>query len=212
MTPIYAAASAAFLLVYQAGLYWIIKLFQRGRAFRDVNSVLDSRLPIIPAMVVPYVGSFVFWALTYYALARAGDVFWPLAAAVLLGNTAADLCFILWPTAMERPPVTGRDPFSFVLRVVYFFDSPSNLFPSVHCLISCLCALGVGTLPVAVAWKVLAHLLALSIYASTVLVRQHRLADIPSGVGLALICWLLVLQIPALPALAERIFTAVLYH
>jgi PAP2 superfamily. len=211
MTPLYAAVSAAFLLFYQAALYALIKLLQRGRTHYDVVSRLDERLPLVPAMVVPYVGSFVFWALTYYGLARSGDAFWPLTAAVLLGNTISDICFILLPTRMDRPHISGRGLFRFALRVVYFFDTPDNLFPSVHCLISGLCALAVTAAPVALIWKLTANLLALFIYASTVLVRQHRLADVPAGVALALICWLLCSRIPALPALAERIFAAMLY-
>lgn len=211
MTPFNAAVSAAFLLFYQAVLYSLIKLLQRGRLHYDVVSRLDERLPLVPVMVIPYVGSFVFWALTYYGLARSGDGFWPLAAAVLLGNTISDICFIIFPTQMDRPPVSGRGLFRFVLRVIYFFDTPDNLFPSVHCLISGLCALAVTAAPVALIWKLLANLLALFIYASTVLVRQHRLADVPAGVALALICWLLCSRIPALPALAERFFSAIVH-
>jgi hypothetical protein len=210
MTPIRALLSAALLLLYQGGLYWLIKLLLRRRRHVDLPTALDARLPVVPWMVIFYVGSFPFWVGCYYAVARAGAAFWPLAAAVLLGNTAADVVFLLLPTRMERPPVTGRGFFRFALRAVYFFDTPENLFPSVHCLVSCLCALGVGTLAVPLFWKLAAHAFALGVYASTVLVRQHRAADVPAGVAVALCCWLLAVRIPALPALAERIFLAVL--
>ena len=211
MTPIRALISACLLLIYQAGLYALIKLLNRRRVHRDVRTALDDRLPLRPWTSVFYVGSFPFWLGCYYLLARSGAAFWPLAAAVLLGNTASDALFLLLPTRMERPPVTGRGPFDFAVRAVYFFDTPENLFPSVHCLVSMLCALGVGTLSVALGWKLAALAFAFGVCASTVLVKQHRVVDVPAGLGVALLAWLAATRIPALPALAERIFTAILY-
>lgn len=211
MNPLRAIISAAILVIYQSGLYWSVKLVQRGRTFRDIHTSLDDRIPFVPAMIIPYVGSFAFWVLTYYFLARSGDAFWPLAASVLIGDTAAIICFAVWPTRMERPEVEGNGVFRFAVRAVYASDTPINLCPSAHCLVSCLCAFAIGASPASMLVKILAQLIALSIYASTVMVRQHRVIDVPAGVLLGLVSWLLATRIPALPALAERIFTAILY-
>ena len=84
---------------------------------------------------------------------------------------------------MERPAVTGNDIFSRLVRFIYWTDVPNNLFPSIHCMESHLCWRGLARCRRVPKWvKIAAFILSLAIYASTVLVRQHLVLDIPAGI------------------------------
>lgn len=77
----------------------------------------------------------------------------------------------------------GNDIFSRLVRFIYWTDVPNNLFPSIHCMESHLCWRGLARCRRVPKWvKIAAFILSLAIYASTVLVRQHLVLDIPAGI------------------------------
>src|SRR5262249_45538872 len=103
------------------------------------------------------------------------------------------LIFLLFPTdnvlrpALAPVPVIDSGFTRWVVQLVYDNDLPFNCFPSYHVTLSQLAALAVWELDregrrVAgrLAWAV-----AIAIAASTVLVKQHYLADVAGGVLLA---------------------------
>ncbi len=84
---------------------------------------------------------------------------------------------------MIRPVLTGTDLFTRLIQGVYATDNPFNDFPSLHTSISTILAIhwfrfdrraGI----VAAVWTAL-------IVASTVLIKQHYVADLVAGLLLA---------------------------
>ena len=72
------------------------------------------------------------------------------------------------------------------MRLVYAGDLPGNLFPSIHCLESWICFRGAIGMKRTPRWYAPAMLvLTLMVFASTLLVKQHVLVDIPAGVLVA---------------------------
>lgn len=51
--------------------------------------------------------------------------------------------FMVFPTTNVRPEVTGTGFSVFLLQFLYGLDQPTNLFPSIHCLVSWFCYTGI---------------------------------------------------------------------
>ncbi|HEX2314216.1 MAG TPA: phosphatase PAP2 family protein [Thermomonospora sp.] len=177
-------APTVVLLVALGGLFALYGPLNRGPARWSARTPLDERIPLVEEMVVPYVSALalgpltlVLFLVTAPRLARSALV----AGVVLL--LVAYLFYVFAQTRMERPPVTGDDVFSATLRLVYGTDGAYNCFPSLHTGFSLIMAVhwvryhrrvGVWV----AGWCVL-------IMVSTLLVRQHYLADLVAGLVVA---------------------------
>ncbi|MBP5159414.1 MAG: phosphatase PAP2 family protein, partial [Lachnospiraceae bacterium] len=79
---------------------------------------------------------------------------------------------------------------SWLLNVIYFFDLPNNLFPSIHSLKSWLCFAAVRDERRVPAWfKGFSFVLAVLICVSTLYTKQHVAADALAGVFVAEVFW-----------------------
>ena len=68
----------------------------------------------------------------------------------------------------------------------------NNLFPSIHCLVSWFCFIGIiSDIKIPKWYKVISFLSALAVFVSTLTTRQHVIVDVVGGVALAQICYLI---------------------
>ena len=168
-------------------VYYIPKFLEPYRRLHLVSTHLDQLLPRVPFFVLIYVLAYVQWVTGFVVIARdspercrrflSGD---------LISMVLALIVLLAWPMTMDRPPVTGTDFFSRLLAFIYSTDTPTNLFPSLHCLQSWLCfrgAIGLRRMPKAYTWAQLVF--ALLVFASVVLTKQHIWPDILGGVAFA---------------------------
>ncbi len=197
------------LLAYQGA-----KLFQLIFGIEnavDVTSAFDAATPFRPAWVLVYIGTYLFWIYQYVTVAKESP---QMACRLAVADGVAKLIclffFIVIPTTNVRPEVEGSGIVPFLMRAIYFLDTPTNLFPSIHCfvawlgtryLFSCkklrykplVCALCcVGTLMV---------------FASTLLTKQHVLLDVLGGIAVSEIGWL-VARFTKLPQKLEPLAEA----
>ena len=71
-------------------------------------------------------------------------------------------------------------------RFLYMADAPTNLLPSLHCLLSTMCWIGVRGNRRIPRWKKIFFLTAaVLVYVSTLLVKQHVIVDVFAGILLA---------------------------
>jgi membrane-associated phospholipid phosphatase len=158
-----------------------------------LESPLDRALPVVPLFAIPYVS-----LIPYIGLSLLVFLFFR----VRVYRSAALTMIIVWfisyafyfflQSYIARPHITGTDPFSGMIRSIYASDQPYNDFPSLHTSLSTIIAIhwwrfdrriGVA----AAVWTAL-------IVASTVLVKQHYLADVGSGLVLAGVTSFLVMR------------------
>jgi len=91
--------------------------------------------------------------------------------------------FLVYPTSMIRPEITGEDLFSDALSLIYRIDEANNLFPSIHCLESWLCFRAVCHMKgVSLSWKYFNGFSTIGVCLSTVLCKQHVAVDILGGI------------------------------
>ena len=177
-------AAVLLWLALNCSVYFGTRLLPVGTVYHDISMPIDHRIPLVPPMIVVYILAYCTWGINYLLIACEGG---EIAKRAFTGAYIAILiclvCYLAFPTAMVRPEPTGGDVFSALTRLIYRLDAPNNLLPSIHCLESWLCWRGLfGIKRVSRGYKAFSLIFALLVFASTVLVRQHCLIDIPAGV------------------------------
>lgn len=175
----------------------IYDLLNHGPAVWNLRTPLDAALPVVTPFVIPYVSLnyMVYFTLIVFLLFRT-KVFHSACLALITAWFVSYFFYFFFQTEVIRPVLTGSDLFTRMIQNVYAGDNPFNDFPSLHTSISTIMAIhwlrfdrraGI----VASIWTVL-------IVASTVLIKQHYVADVISGLSLAFgVSWLynrLILQ------------------
>lgn len=168
-------------------VYYATKPFTTAGSFHSLATKLDEAIPLCPAFVSVYFLAFVQWGLGYVMAARESrETCCRMAAGDIAAKLLCGVCFFLYPTTMLQPEVTGSGLWAVLLRMTYAVDNPTNIFPSIHCLESWVCcrtALRMKT--ASPAYKIGMTIFSLLVFASTVLVKQHVLLDIPAGIAAA---------------------------
>lgn len=198
-------------LLFSTLSFGLAKLLCFWRPHWNMALPWDASVPFLPWTVIIYLGSFVYWYLSFVLLSlqerdQADRFFCAHALTVILSF----LCFVLLPTTLERPEITGGGLWNLMMRIVYWVDTPENLFPSLHCSTGWLCWIGIRRRKDLPLWlKLLSLLLSLMVCISTLTTRQHVMADVVSGVALSEIDYLLA-SIPRLRAAYSRVADALI--
>lgn len=178
--------------LFNVGVYYGAKLIARDLPHHDLTLPWDEAIPVVPWMILIYFGAYLFWAVNYYLSAkyeRNGSR--RFLVSHFIGETVCFLVFVLYPTTMQRPDVTGASFFDDLLRLTYQVDSPNNLIPSIHCFASWLCWIGVRRNPHIPRWyRHVSLLIAAAICISTLTVKQHVIVDAAAGILLAELSYL----------------------
>ncbi len=179
--------NAVLCIVLAVAIYGANEIYyalNHGPAVWNLRTPIDAALPVVPPFVIPYVSlnPLVYFTLVVFLLFRT-KVFQSAGLSMLAAFFVSYLFYYFFQTEVIRPTLAGTDLFTRMIRDVYAGDNPFNDFPSLHTSISTILALHwlrfdrrAGIL--ACAWAVL-------IVASTVLIKQHYVADIAGGLALA---------------------------
>lgn len=175
------------VLVWNGLAYFCTRLVNSGLHHHDLSLPLDGSIPLIPWTVSIYLVCYGFWVVNYILAAHQDpEEAWQFFAGEFLAKMVCLVCFLLLPTAIARPEITGTDFWSRLLSLVYLLDSPDNLFPSIHCLVSWFCCIAVRKNPKIPRWyKGFSLVFTLLVCISTLTTRQHVIVDTFSGVLLA---------------------------
>ena len=156
-----------------------------------MHCFLDDVIPFNELFVIPYTLWYVLivGSLGYFALYNT-DGFRRLSVFIMITQGVAMLVYILYPSRQElRPEAFPRaNFFSWILGVIYAFDTPSGVCPSLHVAYS----LGIASVwckekGVPLWWKLFIVAFVLLICCSTAFVKQHSVVDIFAAVPLGLL-------------------------
>lgn len=174
------------LLVLLATGFFGFDYLLAGKAFHDVSLPADAQVPLLPGWIWAYL---LYYPFCLLPLAMPGFLsdrseFRRVLAGFLVQFLIAWLLFYFYPTRIERIAVEGASASALALRGLYRVDGGYNVFPSLHVANSFYMAfLAASFWP---GWRARAAFAgALLISMSTVLVKQHLVADVPSGLLLA---------------------------
>ena len=185
--PRYAALSLVVALVWNGVIYQGSILLRRGDDMWDMTTWLEEIIPFQPAWIIVYFGCFLFWGANYILISRRGKEEWfRFLWADLCAELVCGIFFILMPTTNIRPEVTGTDLASQLVVMLYQVDPPQNLFPSIHCMVSWFCFIGVRfDRRIPLWYRGFNCMFALAVCASTLFLKQHCLPDVFAGILLA---------------------------
>ncbi len=184
LIPKYAIKPLALALLVNSCVYMGIAQLRRFLTFSSLETPLDTALPFLAPFVLFYVLAFVQWGLNYLLIARDSK---ELCYRFAFGNIIAKLIclffFVFLPTTLARPEVTGTDLCSRLVRLIYTSDPPVNLFPSIHCLESWCCIRASFLLKKSNrAYQTATIIMSLGVFASTLFIKQHVIADVFGGI------------------------------
>ena len=185
--PTYSILPIAAMLGMNMVAYMGTRIFTTGRYHYNIESPLDRMLPLVPFFVVFYVLAFAQWITGYLLIGREKKAYcYRFFLGEIIAKAICLVIFLVFPTTLNRPEITGNGIFERLLAFIYSVDAADNLFPSIHCLESWMCWRGCRKLTQTrlPGWFSGANLvLTLLVFASTVLCKQHVLIDIAGGVA-----------------------------
>ena len=192
--PGWAILPLLTIIVLNCLIYWGSDQLTSARYHYDFTGTLDRMVPLVPAFIWIYILAFPFWAVNYILAAQRGkDQFYRFVATDLTIHLTCFVIFLILPTTNVRPEITGNSWSEQMLQFVYAMDggnSPSNLFPSIHCYVSWLSWRSVHKSEKIPEWyQHFSLIFAILIIISTQVLKQHYLVDAVAGVVLVELAW-----------------------
>lgn len=195
-------------LVWNCCVFYITRIFNHNLYHYDLTTKVDSYFPLLPWTVFIYFGSYIFWAVNYIIAARDSKNNWHFFTADFISKIICIAIFIILPTSVARPQLAQSAGCisNYLMRFLYWVDSPDNLFPSLHCLVSWFCVIAVRKNKAVPLWyKLFTVLFTLAVCICTLTTKQHVFVDTFTGVILAELCYQLTF-IKKLPLLYKKIY------
>ncbi|MDO4323648.1 MAG: phosphatase PAP2 family protein [Lachnospiraceae bacterium] len=189
--PVYGWVPLAAELTLNMLVYSGAKLIAGKWYHYNLETSLDRAIPFIPWTVLIYFGCYLFWAANYVICVRQGRrEAYRFLSADFLAKCICLFFFLGLPTTNIRPEVTGSSIWDEAMRFLYWVDSADNLFPSIHCLTSWMCYIGIrGRKNIPFWYRGFSCLMAAAVFISTLTTKQHVVVDVAGGVLLAEICY-----------------------
>lgn len=157
----------------------------------DFTTSFDRAVPVIPSFMYIYFGCYIFWIINYILIGHLGkEHFYKYITADILSRFVCGLFFVFLPTTnlalRETVTLTGSTLAEKLLQFLYMVDQPTNLFPSIHCLVSWFCFIGIrGQKAIPKWYRVFSCIFAILVFISTQVTKQHYIVDVLGGVILA---------------------------
>ncbi len=191
MIPKERAVPLLFAFAFNTAVYTGARMIAGEWEHYNIEGPLDRLIPFWAPSAVIYIGCYLFWAVNYIIIARQEKKeMCRFFAADFLSRLICFGCFLLFPTTNVRPVVPDDGFWNQVMLLVYRIDAADNLFPSIHCLVSWFCYIGIrGRKEIPKWYRSASCLMAALVCISTLTTKQHVIVDVAGGVLLAEICY-----------------------
>jgi membrane-associated phospholipid phosphatase len=174
------------------GTNLIYEQLNHGPSRIFLQTPLDRALPVVPVFAIPYVSLIPYIGVSLLAfLFLRVRVYRSAAITMIIVWFISYACYFFLQSYVARPNITGTDPFSAIVRSIYAGDRPYNDFPSLHTSLSTIITIHWWRVDrrIGIAAAIWTGL----IIVSTVLVKQHYIADVIGGLALgAVTSWLVI--------------------
>ena len=179
--------NAIFSILLAVGVYFTSQIYyalNHGPAVINLHTALDSAIPVVPIFVIPYdsLQPYIYATLILFLLFRS-KYFQSACLAMITVWFISYAFYYFLQSEVIRPVLTGTDTFSKMVMNVYAGDNAFNDFPSLHTSLSAI--LAIHWVKVNRPLGILLSIWTALIVASTLLVKQHYIADMIFGLALA---------------------------
>ena len=175
------------MLLFQLLAYTGTKPLVSSLAKHDLSLAADKKLPFLPGWIVIYLLSYVYWLVGGLIILKSEKACaYRFTFSYSVSMILSGIIFLLVPVTISRPEITGNGLIPALMRWLYRMDEPTNLFPSLHVMISWYCTRGLfhaEKLPLFTRW--LSFFFTVLVCFSILFVKQHLILDIPSAIFIA---------------------------
>lgn len=180
-------------LIWNEFVYYLARILTRHEVHFDFSFSWDYKIPFISWTVTIYFLCFIFWAIVYVYMAwQEKEIAHTFFMADGIGKFICLFFFLFLPTTISRPVVMESGFWNTIMRFLYHIDTADNLFPSIHCMVSWFCFIGMRKLKECPNWCKWGSLfIAVLICISTLTTKQHVIMDVVGGVGFAEISYIM---------------------
>jgi len=189
--PLTAAATSIYMSLLFVVVYGTANWLASLRT--DVGSWYfgwERSIPFVPWLIVPYMSIDLFFVAAPFLCADLLELR-ALGRRMTLAILVAGAFFVVMPLRFALPRLDAVGWTAPIFRVLYGFDRPTNMFPSLHITIRTILANTYGR-HTRGALKTLSNSWFTLIGLSTVLTYQHHVIDVAGGFVLALFCFYLI--------------------
>ena len=189
--PAYGVFPVIFSFVFNCLVYSGSRMIAGGWYHHNIETGVDRSIPFVPEFLVIYFGCYVFWAVNYILIARQDRrSVYQFFTGDFISRCVCLVSFLAFPTTNTRPLITGSGLWNQAALWLYSIDAADNLFPSIHCLVSWFCYLGIrGRKEIPRWYQSVSMVIAILVFASTLLTKQHVIVDVAGGILLAEFCF-----------------------
>ena len=189
--PAYGVFPVIFSFVFNCLVYSGSRMISGGWYHHNIETGVDRSIPFVPEFLVIYFGCYVFWAVNYILIARQDRrSVYQFFTGDFISRCVCLVSFLAFPTTNTRPLITGSGLWNQAALWLYSIDAADNLFPSIHCLVSWFCYLGIrGRKEIPRWYQSVSMVIAILVFASTLLTKQHVIVDVAGGILLAEFCF-----------------------
>lgn len=190
--PKYSVIPLISAFVFNTLIYSGTMILCQDLRHYDFTTAFDRMVPVIPEFTSIYLVCYVFWGFNYILIGRVGkEHMYRFLVGDFLSRIVCGIIFVLLPTTLVRPEITGSGFWDQALRLVYSIDQSANLFPSIHCLVSWLCYVGIRNQREIPLWyRRFSMVFAILVCVSTQVTKQHYIIDVFGGILLGEVCYL----------------------
>ena len=191
VVPKYAVLPLISAFVLNMAVYAGTMALCGGFYHHDFTTAFDRAVPLIPEFTSIYLICYIFWVANYIMIARIGkEHMYRFLTGDYLSRIICGLFFVFLPTTLVRPEITGNGFWDQALKLVYSVDQSANLFPSIHCLVSWFCYVGIRNQKGIPKWyQRFSLIFAVLVCISTQVTKQHYIIDVFGGILLSEICF-----------------------
>lgn len=186
------AVSIIYWCIYLSCFFLVERLVTQPRFI--IHCGLDDVIPFVKYAVVAYVLWFpyIVFTLLYFLLHADRREFWRLSVSLMIPMMATLLFYVIVPNGLDIRPsyVEGDDVFAWAVRLIWAGDTPNNVCPSIHVFVSVLIDLAWSRSALTEnrpSWRLVSHLTDFAIVMSTMLLKQHSVIDVCSGIIVAVV-------------------------
>lgn len=191
--PGYTVLPLFATLILQIFVFSGTKPIMSGAFHYNFESSWDLAIPFLPWTLLIYFGAYAYWAVSViWILHGEKKQVFRFLSAYNLSLLISLGFYLLMPTTNTRPVFEVNDLWTWGMRMLYTIDTPDNLFPSLHCLLSWLFLRALAVDSKVPRWyQIFSFVFSILIFISTLTTKQHILIDILSGVLIAEACYAL---------------------
>jgi len=152
----------------------------------SLSTPTDEKIPFSKLFIFPYLALYPLFLMPFF-LVKDNEFFLVFAGSYITVMVFCYLLFWNFPVTLHHPQIEVTDFSTWALSVLYNNDPPVNCFPSMHAAMAMMAALTIFEINRIKGFFAL--FVTFGIGASALLIKQHYLADILAGFGVAAITY-----------------------